>query len=110
MNQFELFTLIFLYLDFQWKQTQDETLRLFLSDMNPFLFADIGSAVTCVYHDFCNIIQEPITIENSLQLAKKYIASLNDEVIFNAFSTIDPEEWFFNVEEYLATDHKGKLK
>lgn len=108
MNQFELFSLIFLYLEAQWEETKDELFGDFLSSMNPFWFANIGSAVPHVYHDFCKIINEPITVENSLQLAKKYIASLNDEAVSNAFGKVDPQEWVDCTAEYLAMDHKGK--
>ena len=108
MNQFELFCLIFFYLDTQWEETKDEGLGDYLGDMNPFLFKDIGSADPAVYSDFCKIITEPITVENSLALAKKYIASLNDETVAAAFATLDPQEWLECTEEYLQMDHKGK--
>ena len=110
MNKFELFSLIFFYLDTQWEENKDEVLGEYLGDMNPFLFKDIGSADPAVYSDFCKVITEPITVENSLELAKKYIASLNNETVTTAFRTIDPQEWFECTEEYLQMEHKGKTE
>lgn len=108
MNKFELFSLIFFYLDTQWEENKDEVLGEYLGDMNPFLFKDIGSADPAVYSDFCKVIAEQITVENSLELAKKYIESLDNETVATAFGTIDPQEWLECTVEYLQMEHKGK--
>ncbi|MCQ2506976.1 MAG: hypothetical protein MJ113_07395, partial [Lachnospiraceae bacterium] len=49
MNKFELYCMIFLALDADWDDTQDEELGKFLSDANPFLFAGNVSAVRSIY-------------------------------------------------------------
>ena len=48
MNKFELFSMIYYALNNYWKENKSEELTSFLSDMNPFLFDDIGSAVPSV--------------------------------------------------------------
>ena len=70
MNRFELFTMIFYVLDHYWDHNQGEELGMFLSDMSPFTFADIGSANPVVYDEFCDFIKvDRIEIENSFKLA-----------------------------------------
>jgi len=107
MNQFELFCMVFYALDAQWDESQDPQLGEFLSSANPFLFEDIGSADPAVYSDFCQVITEPITLENSYELATQYIATLWKEVIAKAFSGIEQDEWMECVQDYLAGPHKG---
>ena len=92
MTQFELFCAVFYALDAVWEKTggkefresgfkddsiQNEDLRLFLSDANPFLWADLNSADPAMFPEFCNIIQqEEISIEDSYNIAAEYINAL----------------------------------
>ena len=54
MNKFELFCLIFFALDNEWDKTQNEELGNYLSDANPFLFADIGNMSVLNLHNCLN--------------------------------------------------------
>ena len=108
MNKFELFTMIFYTLNHYWKDNKSEELGRFLSDMNPFLFDDIGSAVPDVYLNFCEYINADITIENSFHFAKEYISNIALPYVNEAFAWVDESEWKVRIERYLATDHKGK--
>ena len=85
MNKFELFCMIFFALDADWDETKDSTIGEYLSSANPFLFEDIGSADSSVYSDFCNCISEPILIESSYSEAVKYLKSLGNQKIVDAF-------------------------
>lgn len=45
MNNFELFSLIFLLLDERWNDCKDKQLGHFLSEMNPFAWTSEDDAV-----------------------------------------------------------------
>ena len=107
MSPFELFFIIYFVLDAEWDDTKDEWLGQFLSEASPFTFAENESADPAVYADFKRKITEPITLENSFVLAKRYIDSLRDATILEAFSWIDESEWRDCASEYLAKEHKG---
>ncbi|MBQ7523386.1 MAG: hypothetical protein IJT07_02570 [Oscillospiraceae bacterium] len=107
MNKFELFCMTFLAIDSVWQETHDETLGIFLSGMSPYTFADVGSADPAEYTEFCQFINEPITEENSYDLACQYVKWRNDEAASKAFATIPREEWEDNLETYLSEEHKG---
>lgn len=108
MNKFELFCLIFFALDSEWDKTQNEELGKYLSDANPFLFADIGSAVSDCYILFCDFIgKKQITIENSFDIATNYVESLNIETVSSAFESISKDNWVTAANKYLSQPHKG---
>lgn len=108
MNSFELFTMVFFTLDAYWDEHKGEELGNFLSGMNPFLFEGIGSAISSVYIDFCGFLNErTITRENSFEIAKEYVLSLDKDYIVNAFEWIDKKKWDDSCKEYLAEHHKG---
>ena len=65
MNQFELFTMVYYVLDAEWDETTDPKLGDFLSEMNPFLFEDIGSANPEIYQRFCQLIPSVIDQKDS---------------------------------------------
>lgn len=108
MNKFELFSMIFYTLNHYWQDNKSEELGQFLSNMNPFLFDDIGSAVPDVYLKFCETIVGDITIANSFNYAKKYISEIALPYINDAFAWVEESEWRIRAEKYLASDHKGK--
>ena len=107
MNKFELYCMVFYVLDAEWDENKNAQLGDFLSNANPFLFDDIGSADPTVYERFCEIVDDSITLENSYSIASKYIAELGNEVISSAFSKIDEIEWIECVKDYLSSEHKG---
>jgi hypothetical protein len=106
MTQFELFSMIFYVLDAAWEESQDPELSKFLSDANPFLFDDIGSADPSVYADFCSKITGPVSIEESYRIAKKYVTSLGKARLEAAFTAINETAWLEGVKEYLQSPHK----
>lgn len=108
MNQFELFCMIFYALDASLDDRRSETVLSYLSDANPFLFADNGSAVPEIYDRFCDVIRENVTIENCYDLAVKYIDTLADKDISEAFHRISRNEWISGANAYLSSPHKGQ--
>ena len=113
MNKFELYCLIFYTMQTEWEDTKNEDLGLWLSSMSPFTFKDIGSAIPDVYQSFCKRIgNKAITLENSFDIAKEYVYSLNDdyynlEEIRKAFDWISKESWERMSKKYLSEPHKG---
>ena len=75
---------------------------MFLSDMSPFTFADIGSANPVVYDEFCDFIKiDRIEIENSFKLACKYIDWLNNPFVTTAFEWVTQEEWIKKSQKFV---------
>ena len=111
MNKFELFTIVFYWLDAYYDDSTDDRLINQLSDMNPFIWKDIGSADPAVYIEFCEFVGDrEITIENSLDIAKEYVESIDYADMTAAFDDLSDEDikrWMAGCEEYLSSDHKG---
>ena len=108
MNKFELFTMIFYALDLYYDENPSEELGQFLSEMSPFTFKQIGSADPAVFIEFCQFIgDDKITIDNSYEKAKEYVASITEIDIATPFQATDEEKWKRGCEQYLKTDHKG---
>ena len=109
MNKFELFSMIFIALDADWDDTHNEELGQFLSNINPFLFKENTSAVPSYYIEFEEIIgNKKISLDNSFDLAKKYIDSVNVSSAVESFNALTKEQWVDACEEYLSTTHKGQ--
>ena len=109
MNKFELFSMIFYSLDYYWQNYKSEDLGMFLSDMSPFTFKEIGSAIPDVYEGFCKFVKkDEIDLKDSFDIARSYVASLNRPYITEAFSWLTEESWNKTTAKYLASDHKGK--
>ena len=106
MTKFELFCMIFYVLDAEWDETKNKHLGTFLSAANPYLFEDAGSADPVVYKEFCKVVDESITVEDSYEQASAYIDSLHDQTISDAFKSIDRPEWLDCVRDYLSNPHK----
>lgn len=108
MNKFELFTMIYFWLDTFYENTTDDSIVNQLSDMNPFLWEDLTSADPAVYSEYCSFIAgRDITMRNSLDLAREYVKTIDNAWMTDAFENIDPEEWIKGCRDYLATSHKG---
>ena len=107
MNKFELYCMIFYALDAEWDETKDPRHGEFLSGANPFLFADINSADPTIYAKFSENVANSISIEESYKVASAYIASLKNDSVSKAFSSVDENEWVECVEDYLSQEHKG---
>ena len=109
MNKYELFCLIYLALDADWDETHDEELGRFLSDANPFLFAENVSAVQDVFIKFEKFVGErEITEENSFSIASEYIKQLGIPAVLESFSTLELHQWNEGVRNYLSSAHKGQ--
>lgn len=107
MNQFELYCMVFFVLDAEWDETHSAELGEFLSNANPFLFDDIGSAVPEIYQDFCKIITGDTPLEKSYEAAFTYVQSLRSSCISAAFEKLDHSVWDEAVRDYLSSEHKG---
>lgn len=109
MTRYDLFCMIFLALDADWEETQDDELGRYLSDANPFLFAGEGSAIEDVYKLFCELIpDEVIGPENSFALAKKYVEHLNNKAVAESFNLLEEEQWKDALDTYLDDKYGGK--
>lgn len=110
MNKYELFVMIFYALEHEWDQVGGDELGDFLSDMNPFMFDDVGAADPAVYSHFCSVIDERVTKENSYRLAWKYVDSVGKSFVKDAFLRISKSRWDECLNVYLLSEHKGMLK
>lgn len=109
MNKFELFSLIFFALDAQWDNTPNDALGDYLSDANPFLFTDIGSADSACYDDFCKFVSKNnIELKNSYKIAKNYVENLDIVDVAEAFAKTDETQWLAAAKKYLSSPHKGE--
>ena len=66
MNKFELFTLIYFWLDHYYIESSDDKILNFLSEMNPFLWEEAGSADPALYEEFSVFI-------NGKNIRKRYL-------------------------------------
>lgn len=94
MRIYDIFVMMYYALDSEYQYKPSDELRLFLSDLNPFRFADEGSADPVAYEDFQNAYREYGTDEqNGYTFAKEYIRRECSAVIQEAFAPITNEEW-----------------
>ena len=108
MNKFELFTMIYFWLDSFYEDTTDENIINQLSEMNPFLWKDISSADPAVYDEFCSFLRgRSITVDNSLKLAREYVKTIDYADMTEAFMDMDEEKWKDGCRKYLTMEHKG---
>jgi hypothetical protein len=108
MNKFELFSMIYYALHHYWQTHNDKELASFLSDMNPFLFDDIGSAVPSVYETYSLLVDKEISINDSFDIAHKYAKSIGLPAVIDAIDSIQEEDWKKRCAKYLASTHKGQ--
>ena len=108
MNKFELFSLIYFWLSRFYQNATDDRIINQLSEMNPFLWEDIGSADPAVYDDYCSFLGDrTITVENSLAIAQEYVQTIGYADITEAFQKVDRNQWEAGCTRYLSTEHKG---
>lgn len=102
MEKFDLFCIIYLALDADFDETHDKELGNYLMDADPFLFKEKTSAVKDVYEVFSSFIGDrEVTTDNSFDLAKGYIKSLNIPAAEKSFSGLEREQWLEGVDQYL---------
>ncbi|XQU23664.1 hypothetical protein HXT31_03850 [Gardnerella sp. DNF00622A] len=100
--------MIYYALNHYWKENKSEELASFLSDMNPFLFDDIGSAVPSVYAKYSLLVKEEISIDNSFSVACKYVKSLGLQSVTDAFACVGEDDWKARCVKYMSSTHKGQ--
>lgn len=109
MNEFELFTMIYFALDaFYGTKIEDVFICTVISDMNPFIRSDIGSADPAMYSEYIDFLNgRTITIDNSLDIAKEYLETIDYADVTDALKDMTTEEWSSYCRKYLAEPHKG---
>ncbi len=110
MNTFELFSLIFLLLDERWEvHKENEDLGHFLSEMNPYLWDDIGSADPAVYSEFLDFMQDKTIGEDfGYSLVSPYLDTIEFYPNLKRYlSDVDKETWIDAVHQLLSQPHKG---
>ena len=76
--------------------------------MNPFLWADIGSADPAMYSEYLDFLQgRTISLENSLSIAKGYVKTIEYADVTAAFDEMTEERWIYYCKKYLSEPHKG---
>ena len=109
MNEFELFSLIYIALDEYYdSETCDNDINTFISGLSPFTFTNIGSADPCEYKKYQKFINgRKITIDNSLEIAKEYIKQIDYVDVREPFEVMTEQEWKSACNTYLSEPHKG---
>lgn len=101
MSIYDIFIMMFYALDAEYDDAPSEELRLFLSDMNPFIFKDEGSAEPSVYENFKKAYQEyGKTAVDEYSFVSLFIDTECTPAIKKAFSGISHDEWDEALKEY----------
>lgn len=115
MNNYELFTIIYMTLQNYKKENKvSDGFLAFLGDANPYIWQDCISGDPAIYYEYDKFIKNrKISIENSYEIAKEYIYSLSDdyynlEEIKKAIDSINIEKWTKECKDYLSKPHKGE--
>ncbi len=110
MNNFEFFSLIFLLLNNEWEECKDEQLGQFLSEMNPYLWTDIGSADPAFYSEFLDFMKDKTIGEDlGYSLVNPYLDTIEFYPNMKRYlSDIDEETWKDSVQQLLSQPHKGE--
>ena len=94
-------------IDAYYEENISEEINNFLSDMCPFTFADEGSADPAGYAEFCDFIKvEEIEIENSFELASKYVEWINLPYVTTGFEWVTKEDWITKSKKYIELLNK----
>ena len=109
MNEFELYTMIYFTLDAYYEDDIEDTfINTVLSDMNPFVWADIGSADPAMYSEYLDFLGgRTITLDNSLSIAKAYVKTIEFADVTAAFDEMTEERWIDYCKKYMSEPHKG---
>lgn len=111
MNEFELFTLIYFALDaFYGTEIDDIFIHTVLSDMNPFVWTDEGSADPAMYSEYKEFLNgREISIDNSFEIAREYLKTIDYADVTPALKDVTEEKWLAVCKKYLEEPHKGGL-
>ena len=110
MNNFEFFSLIFFMLNACWEENKDENLGYFLSEMNPYLWVDIGSADPAVYEEFKEFMKDKsLGTDNGFSLAKEYLrTAVFYKGLEKYLDEYDQEGWNDAMQQLMSQPHKGE--
>ncbi len=105
MTTYELFTFLFSELDVQWEKCRDSDLGHFLSEMNPYLYEEEGSADPAIYEDFKIFFQnKKIEFDYGFKSIQDYLDSITFYPNLKRFiCKITREEWIKRAEKFLET-------
>ncbi len=108
MNEFELFTIMYFWIDDYYAESSDDKINNLIGEMNPFLWQENCSADPALFDDFCHYMEgKTATIDNSLELAKNYVEAIDYVDVTEAFENPDYEKWKDGCRRYIADEHKG---
>lgn len=108
MNGFELFTVMFFWIDHFYADSTDDRINNLISEMNPFRWQEICSADPALFDDFCHYVEgKTITIDNGFELAKGFIKTVDYVDVTEAFENSYYEKWLDGCRRYIAGEHKG---
>lgn len=103
MSVYDYFVLMYYALDSAYQDSPNEELLDYISDLNPFIWADEGSADPAEYEEFKAAFQKYGTIDAyGYVFVKSYINRNCSDAIKNAFSSISKSAWKRAMKEYLS--------
>ncbi len=111
MNTFELFCLM--YNAFSTEENhKDFNFEDFLSDMDPFVWEDCGSADPAEFSEFSKFMQgKEIDMKDyGFSLINQYINQIERPWVDNpipSYFKINQQEWIEKAKKYLSEPHKG---
>ena len=102
MYQRDIFIMMYFCLDAYWEENQTEELGNICSDHNPFLWEGETSGDPACYIEFCEIVKnKDYTIEEGLEIAKKYVSTLDSKEAIKAMNDVSLADWKEGYENYL---------
>ncbi len=102
MSVYDFFVMMFYSLDHAFQKSPNEELRLYLSDLDPFIWADECSADPAEYEDLKSDFQKHGTTDAyGYVFVKDHIDRKCSGTIKAAFSTISKSAWKRAMKEYL---------
>lgn len=93
VDAYRAFVMMFYALDATYDGGSPDGLRNYLSDANPFLFKDEGSADASVFESFKSGFPDDADEIGAFRYVRDYLSRL-DEVLLKSFdSVVDAEAW-----------------
>jgi hypothetical protein len=98
MDVYDVFTNFYYALDYIFDLTKSAELGDYLSGANPFLFEEKGSADPAVYDEFekafcAEFGMKAVNAECAYNWINKYVNSLKNNAVRNAFDKITLQMW-----------------
>ena len=94
MTQKQAYISAYFFLESYWAETKSEDLVHLLSSMNPFLWADGGSADPAIYEEWLKCskkiaVDEPLNAEQTFNVILEFLKYYHDEFEFAPMWLID---------------------